>query len=275
VFRKIYPSEYYRKFLIHDVRPDGRGMSKVRKTTVSTGSIRTADGSAFVKIGQTSVVAGVVAEVGIAEEGKTGQVVVNIELPPLCSAKNRPGKPSEQALVIDEYLDQIAHSVVSLEGLSIGKEEADESETKQQYVWYIYVDMYCLNDDGNTTDACVIALLAALTNAQIPQVIITQEGNVYMDTTKPKMTLKIKHYPIPLTFATIDDFLFADPSSQEEALMNGSITVIYSNNGQLFSVLKGGSPISEDQLRECIERAKLRVTEVLQLIQNPSTKHER
>lgn len=57
--------------------------------------------------------------------------------------------------------------------------------------------------------------------------------------------------------------------------MNGSLTVIYSNNGQLFSVLQGGSPISEERLRECIERTKSRVAEVLQLIQNPGTKHER
>lgn len=39
-FRKIYPSEFYRKFLVHNVRPDGRGMMKVRKTAVSTGNSR-------------------------------------------------------------------------------------------------------------------------------------------------------------------------------------------------------------------------------------------
>lgn len=44
--------------------------------------------------------------------------VVNLELPPLCSAKNRPGKPSEQALVIDEYLNQIAHRFIGFHLLS-------------------------------------------------------------------------------------------------------------------------------------------------------------
>lgn len=113
--------------------------------------------------------------------------------------------------------------MISFEGLVIEREEMDEeSETKQQkFMWFIYVDMYCLNDDGNTTDACAIALLAALTNgerkwrmllltpklAQIPQVRITAQGNVYIDATKPKKTLKILHYPIPLTFATIDEYV--------------------------------------------------------------------
>jgi exosome complex component RRP43 len=36
-FRKIYPSEFYKKFLVQDVRPDGRGLNKIRKTTVSGG----------------------------------------------------------------------------------------------------------------------------------------------------------------------------------------------------------------------------------------------
>jgi exosome complex component RRP43 len=55
-FRKIYPEEYYRKFLEQNIRPDGRGLAGVRKTVITLGSLQNADGSAFVKIGSTTCV---------------------------------------------------------------------------------------------------------------------------------------------------------------------------------------------------------------------------
>lgn len=38
-FKKIYPEEYYRKFLVHSIRPDGRTLTAIRKTIVSAGTI--------------------------------------------------------------------------------------------------------------------------------------------------------------------------------------------------------------------------------------------
>lgn len=64
-FRKIYPSEFYKKFLVHGVRPDGRSLQKVRKTRVSAGSIGSAEGSAFVRMGNSSVLAAVSAMVPV------------------------------------------------------------------------------------------------------------------------------------------------------------------------------------------------------------------
>jgi exosome complex component RRP43 len=64
LFRTIYPSEFYNKFLSQNVRPDGRSLLSVRKTSVSVGSITSAAGSSFVRLGHTSVVAGVKGEIG-------------------------------------------------------------------------------------------------------------------------------------------------------------------------------------------------------------------
>jgi exosome complex component RRP43 len=35
-----------------------------------------------------------------------------------------------------------------------------------QLVWVLYIDMMCLDYDGNVTDACMIALIAALKNSK-------------------------------------------------------------------------------------------------------------
>lgn len=37
-FRKVYPGEYYKKFLAQSVRPDDRALLSVRKTTISLGT---------------------------------------------------------------------------------------------------------------------------------------------------------------------------------------------------------------------------------------------
>lgn len=37
-FRKVYPGEYYKKFLAQKVRPDDRALLSVRKTTISLGT---------------------------------------------------------------------------------------------------------------------------------------------------------------------------------------------------------------------------------------------
>jgi exosome complex component RRP43 len=48
-------------FKSQDVRPDGRGLQKFRPVSINVGSIRTAEGSAIVKIGNTTVVCGIKA----------------------------------------------------------------------------------------------------------------------------------------------------------------------------------------------------------------------
>ena len=61
-FRTLQPEEFYRQHLEAGERPDGRGLLERRPVTISRGHIGTADGSAVVKCGQTSVVCGIRAE---------------------------------------------------------------------------------------------------------------------------------------------------------------------------------------------------------------------
>ncbi|XP_027746688.1 exosome complex component RRP43 isoform X3 [Empidonax traillii] len=60
-FKTVEPLEYYRRFLKENCRPDGRELGEFRATTVNIGSITTADGSALVKLGNTTVICGVKA----------------------------------------------------------------------------------------------------------------------------------------------------------------------------------------------------------------------
>lgn len=57
--RVIHPVKYYRDYLNYDLRPDGRDLTKFRPVVINVDSIGTTDGSAIVKVGNTTVVCGI------------------------------------------------------------------------------------------------------------------------------------------------------------------------------------------------------------------------
>ena len=71
-----------------------------------SGSIATAEGSSIVKLGNTTIVCGIKAEMANPnpEHPKKGFIVPNIDLPSLCSPRFRPGPPSEQAQVLSQFI---------------------------------------------------------------------------------------------------------------------------------------------------------------------------
>lgn len=63
-------------------------------------------------------------------------------------------------------------------------------------------------------------------------------------------------------------YLLADPTNEEEELLSSSFTVIYNNKNQLCSIWKpGGTMVTEDRLKECIEITKQRVPKVIALLE--------
>nr|XP_032661808.1 exosome complex component RRP43 isoform X3 [Chelonoidis abingdonii] len=127
-FKTVEPLEYYRRFLKENCRPDGRELGEFRTTTVNVGSITTADGSALVKLGNTTVICGIKAEFAEppAESNNKGYIVPNVDLPPLCSSRFRPGPPGEEAQAASQFIaDVIENSeIIMKEDLCIahGKE---------------------------------------------------------------------------------------------------------------------------------------------------------
>eukprot|EP01102_Stenamoeba_stenopodia_P021889 TRINITY_DN893_c0_g6_i1.p1 TRINITY_DN893_c0_g6~~TRINITY_DN893_c0_g6_i1.p1 ORF type:complete len:302 (-),score=93.33 TRINITY_DN893_c0_g6_i1:261-1097(-) len=270
LFKTVYPSEFYNKFLLNNVRPDGRSLDAVRKTSISVGSITSAVGSAFLKQGNTSITAGIKLEYGppppaSSTSSATSQLVIGIELTPLCSSRFRPGKPSEQAQIITEQLTRLLASFDLLDGEQLVIE-------KGKAVWYLYADLYCLDYDGNLFDASLLALLAALQNVRLPKAKIT-EDELDVQIIEERVTpLKLKDLPVALTFASIDGHIIADPTSEEENFATTNFTLVYNNKGQLFSAFKpGGTPISDQHLLECSLLAQKRVDTVISLLKDKAS----
>ncbi|XP_051636483.1 exosome complex component RRP43-like [Manacus candei] len=262
-FKTVEPLEYYKRFLKENCRPDGRELGEFRATTVNIGSITTADGSALVKLGSTTVICGVKAELAApaADSANTGYIVPNVELPSLCLERFRSGPPGEEAQAASQFIaDMIENSQM------IVKEDLCIANGK--LAWVLYCDIICLDYDGNLLDASVFALLAALKNVQLPSVIINEETGLSEVNLKQKTPLIIRKHPVATSFAVFDDtVLIVDPTAKKEDLATGTVTTVTDEEGRLCSVHKpGGSLLTGAKLQDCITRAITRHKEVKKLI---------
>uniref|UniRef100_A0A8D2M9G6 Exosome complex component RRP43 n=2 Tax=Zonotrichia TaxID=44387 RepID=A0A8D2M9G6_ZONAL len=262
-FKTVEPLEYYRRFLKENCRPDGRELGEFRTTTVNIGSITTADGSALVKLGNTTVICGIKAELAApaVDSANKGYIVPNVELPSLCAERFRSGPPGEEAQAASQYIaDVIENSQM------IVKEDLCIANGK--LAWVLYCDIICLDYDGNLLDASVFALLAALKNVQLPLVTINEETGLSEVNLKQKNPLIIRKHPVATSFAVFDDtLLIVDPTAEEEDLATGTVTIVTDEEGRLCSVHKpGGSPLTGAKLQDCITRAITRHKEVKKLI---------
>lgn len=100
VFRELYPAAYYARFLENALRPDGRDLAERRPCSVAPGTLRSALGSATVKLGRTTVVCGVTGQVGPRETPTTPLLALHVELTALSSPDIRPGPPTPHAAAL-------------------------------------------------------------------------------------------------------------------------------------------------------------------------------
>ncbi|KAM7436234.1 Exosome complex component RRP43 [Porites harrisoni] len=262
------------------------------------GSISTAEGSALVKLGNTTVVCGVKAEFAVPsqEKPKLGFIVPNVDLPPLCSSRFRPGPPSEQAQVLSQFVADIISNCepISLEDLCI---------LEGKLCWVLYVDIMCLSYDGNITDACLIAAVAALQNSRLHSVKIDEETQTPEPSEKKEVSLNLRQHPVASTFGIFDDDKVSEHKSTiadvadvpvltspagdgttisltsfepcgglavcwEENLVSGIVTIVVTDDDRIAAVHKpGGSPLTDDKLQECFKKSVRRGKEVRDLIQ--------
>ncbi|KDQ15468.1 hypothetical protein BOTBODRAFT_158330 [Botryobasidium botryosum FD-172 SS1] len=264
-FQRLHPRAYFERFLAEGIRTDGREALGWRGVNVNVGSISTADGSALVRLGDTTIVCGVKAEIAQPnlERPDEGFIVPNIDLPAICSPKFKPGAPGEEAQVISDRINEILLSsgVIPLSSLCIHPKKA---------AWVLYIDATCINYDGNVIDATLIAVMAALKNTRIPVPTFDEEAGTTICSRVNKVSLTITRTPLSASFAVFDGtHLLADPSAFEEPLIETSVTVVVDEHGELASVtqvgvgsLAGGS----QSMSECIKAAKQRRRQLGELV---------
>lgn len=261
-FKIIHPVKYLHDHLAQDVRPDGRQFLAFRPISVNVSSITQADSSAVFKIGNTTVICGIKAELTTpkADTPNCGYIVPNVELPGLCSPKFRPGPPSEKAQVISKLIENILinSAAVDLRDLCI---------CKDKLVWVLYCDLLCINYDGAVIDACTGALATALKALTLPQVIHDSGSGQTSVKDENRVSFPVKTLPVSITYAIFDkQLLIADPTDDEESLSLGTLSIILDEEAICYIHKPGGIPVSQDLFIESLAKSKQRANLIRSLI---------
>ncbi len=240
-------------------RLDGREFDKYRELKLEKGIIEKAEGSARVLLGKTEVVVGIKIGVGapFPDTPDEGVLTVNAELVPLASPKFEPGPPNEDAIELARVVDR---GIREAKAIDLEKLCLDPGKK----VLVVFVDLYVLNHDGNLIDASAIAALAALLNTKMSKYeIVEGELNV-----KPGYDqLPLLNYPIPITFAKIDNTLIVDPSLEEEDAMNARLTITLEKDGKICAIQKGGTgQFTKEQILEAAKMAEVKSLEIRKLV---------
>ncbi|KAJ2480123.1 hypothetical protein IWW56_002673 [Coemansia sp. RSA 2131] len=250
-FKRIHPVEFQRRFLSQDTRHDGRAFLQFRATHVVKGTIGTAQGSATVRIGNTTVVCGIKAEVSEPDVNTPdqGYLATNVDLSPICSANYRPGAPGDEAQVDSEHIFRLFGEVVDLKQLCIENDQA---------VWSLSADIVCLKSDGNVLDAAIIALMAAVEDLKLPQASLDPATGVVSADKAIETQLTLRKRLFPATFSLVDDaYLVADADDAEERLATATLLVVLDDQGRLANVWKrGAGTIDRPTIARCIAEAK-------------------
>ena len=216
---------YIHRLASKGTRVDGRKFDEIRPLKITKGYVTRAEGSALVQLGNTKVLVGVKIEPGtpFPDTPNSGILSTNAELAPLASPTFEPGPPGEEAVELARVVDRGIREghAVDLEKLVI--EEGEK-------VWVVFVDIHVLDYDGNLFDASGYGALAALTDAVVPASKHDLGDN---------FKLPVRHYPVPVTFAKIGNWIIADPNLDEETIASVRLTVSTNEEGHINAMQKG------------------------------------
>ncbi|KFB49953.1 AGAP012402-PA-like protein [Anopheles sinensis] len=262
-FKLLHPVKYYKDYLEKDIRPDGRELEELRPLAISYNVINSADGSAIVKIGNTTVVCGIKAELAVpkALEPNVGYLVPNVEISPVSSSAYRPGPPCDEAQVHSQSLADIVISsrCIDLQDLCI---------TAGKLVWVLYCDLVCLDHDGCIFDAAVIALVAALQTVKLPKIKHNSDTGETVTDMSSLTPLTVHAVPVPTSFVVIAGRTITDPTAEEEKLATTTLTVTMTDEKISFFNQSGGHSMDAEMLKSCTASAVKREKSVKNMMRS-------
>ena len=229
-----------------NTRLDGRKLTEFRKPIeVEYGVVKTAEGSARVKIGETEVMVGVKLEVGepYPDTPNEGTIIVGAELLPMSNPDFELGPPGIQAIELARVVDRGIRESKALDFKKLCIEEGEK-------IWMVIIDICPINDAGNLFDAASLAALAALKDAKYPS--FDGEKVDYKKKTDKKLVLE--KMPIAVTVIKIGSKFIIDPDTEEEKAVDSRLTVSSIEDGTLCALQKGGDyPLTTEEISKMLD----------------------
>ena len=231
--------EFIQNLIRKGERIDGRAFNEYRELDIEANVVPAkAEGSALVRLGDTSVVAGVKVLVGepYPDSPDEGVIMVTVELSPMASPLFELGPPRDDAIELARIVDRGVRESETVDAKGLCIEEGKK-------VYTVFADVYPLEYDGNLIDACSIAVNAALLTTRFPE--MKWEDKKVVATGKI-MKLPIKNIAIEHTVSKIGDKLIIDAILREEFVQNCRLTMAVDEKENFTALQKGGGsgPIS-------------------------------
>ncbi len=230
---KIIKSDKARKLLVAGKRLDNRQLLDYRPLDIKRDVMKSADGSAWVKLGNTEVIAGVKFAVGTPypDSPDEGSFVLNLEMSGIASADIDTGPPSIDAMEYGRVVDRVIRSSECIDFKELNIVTGEKS-------FILYVDCYALNADGNLIDAAEYAAMAALLDCKIPK--LDENNNIVNNEySGKKLNIDLKKIAASFTFWKSGNKIFADATEVEELAGDTRFTIGVVGN-DVVAYHKGG-----------------------------------
>ena len=227
-------------------RLDGRKFDEYRKVEVQKDFSKNAEGSARVKLGKTEVVCGIKFDVGqpYPDTPDQGGLATGAELSSGAAPEFEAGPPREDSIELARVVDRGIRESGCLDFKSM-------SIVSGELAYFVFVDCYIVNHDGNLFDACSLAALAALNNAQIPKV---ENDKIVRKEYSGK--LKLLKQPLLSTFAKIQNSVVLDPGLSEYMSLDARFSLGTTEDDTICAFQKGGDgSFTAKEVNDCIETA--------------------
>ena len=254
--------ETIKKLIKKGERIDGRKLEEYRPIEIILNPIPKAEGSAWVKLGNTIVMTGIKLEVGTpySDRPNEGVLQVHAEFVPLASPTFEPGPPDENAIETARVIDRSLREprAIRLEDLVI---------IPGRKVWLVFNDIYLIDHDGNIIDAGMLSSMLALNLAKIPKIVSIEDDNVVIDKMVKETPLPLNLNVVTVTIGLIDEIPLVDPLLEEELVIDSKITIAFDEKGRITGIQKAGMKgIRTPVLDEVVDIASKKASELHELL---------
>ncbi len=213
---------------------DNRELFEYRPIRFHFNVSENAEGSCLVELGNTKVIAGVKVETKepFPDFPDEALLVVNAEYSPTSAYETIAGPPDINDILLARLVDRAIRSSEAIDFKKYVIEPGKE-------VYAFYLDLVVLDNDGNALDAALLAALGALAKTKF-------DGQ----------KLELKDYPTYVTFGKVGNTLLADPTKEEEELIEGKISIAYNQKGEIVAIQKDKGEFTLEEIDFIVDKGK-------------------
>lgn len=241
-------------------RQDNRAFDQIRDIDIKVGVLSSADGSAWVKLGKTEVVAGIKFSIGTPypDSPDEGSMSLNLELTGISSPDFSTGPPQIDALEYGRVADRAIRSANAIDFKKLAVVSGEK-------VFIMFIDCVAINADGNLIDATALAALMAIKNAKLPKL---NEKNEIISKEYSDEKIELANIPLSFTFEKIEDKIILDPNSEEEFASNARFSLGVVGDDIVSCQKSKGGIFSEKEIFDMIDLSVKKYKEVHKIIEN-------